>query len=106
MKGYDRVTVYNGGNWNNGSKAGLFNLNLNNVASNANTNIGSRLASNTARRRFFTGRRPAHFIWDSHPSFRPGRNGKDKPEGAASKQKMPNVAPTIFIMENYAENIQ
>ena len=33
-----------GGNWNNGSNNGLFSLNLNNAASNANTNIGGRLA--------------------------------------------------------------
>ncbi len=33
-----------GGNWNNGANAGLFNLNLNNVRSNANTNIGFRPA--------------------------------------------------------------
>jgi len=33
-----------GGNWNNGSNAGLWNLNCNNDASNSNTNIGARLA--------------------------------------------------------------
>nr|DAL78216.1 MAG TPA: TREPONEMA DENTICOLA VARIABLE PROTEIN 1 FUNCTION, PERIODONTAL DISEASE [Caudoviricetes sp.]DAT22731.1 MAG TPA: TREPONEMA DENTICOLA VARIABLE PROTEIN 1 FUNCTION, PERIODONTAL DISEASE [Caudoviricetes sp.] len=32
-----------GGNWNNGSKCGLFTANLNNTSSNSNTNIGSRL---------------------------------------------------------------
>ena len=32
-----------GGNWNNGSKCGLFAANLNNTSSNSNTNIGSRL---------------------------------------------------------------
>lgn len=31
-----------GGNWNNGSNAGLFALNLNNPRSNANTNVGFR----------------------------------------------------------------
>jgi RNA-directed DNA polymerase len=88
------VIVYNGGNWNNGSNAGLFNLNLNNEASNSNTNIGSRLASNTAGRHFLKGRCPVHFIWGDHPSFRQVRNGKDKSEGAASRQHSPNVAPT------------
>lgn len=34
-----------GGNWNNGSNAGVFYLNLNNAASNTNTNIGFRAAS-------------------------------------------------------------
>ena len=31
-----------GGNWNNTSNAGVFNLNLNNTRSNANGNIGFR----------------------------------------------------------------
>ena len=30
-----------GGNWNNGSNAGAFHLNVNNDTSNSNTNIGS-----------------------------------------------------------------
>ena len=32
-----------GGNCNNGSKAGLFNWNVNNTSSNSNWNIGSHL---------------------------------------------------------------
>ena len=32
-----------GGNWDNGSKVGAFNRNLNNPVSNANDNVGSRL---------------------------------------------------------------
>lgn len=32
-------------NWNNGSNAGAFCLNLNNPASNSNVNIGLRLAN-------------------------------------------------------------
>lgn len=32
-----------GGNWDNGSNAGLFYLNTNNDSSNSNSNIGSRL---------------------------------------------------------------
>ena len=31
-----------GGNWNNGVNAGMFNLNVNNAATNRNTNIGFR----------------------------------------------------------------
>ena len=31
-----------GGNWNNGTNAGLFNLNLNNARTNSNNNIGFR----------------------------------------------------------------
>lgn len=34
----------NGGNWSNGANAGLFYLNVNNDPSNANSNIGARLA--------------------------------------------------------------
>jgi formylglycine-generating enzyme required for sulfatase activity len=34
-----------GGNWNNTSNAGAFNLNLNNSPSNRNNNIGFRCAS-------------------------------------------------------------
>jgi len=33
-----------GGNWNNGSNAGVFSLNLNNLRSNVNNNIGFRVA--------------------------------------------------------------
>lgn len=33
-----------GGNWNNGANAGVFNVNLNNPRSNANSNIGFRSA--------------------------------------------------------------
>lgn len=34
-----------GGNWNNGSNAGVFALNLNNSPGNQNNNIGFRCAS-------------------------------------------------------------
>jgi len=33
-----------GGNWNNGTNAGAFTLNLNNTPTNTNTNIGFRVA--------------------------------------------------------------
>lgn len=33
-----------GGNWNNGSNAGVFNVNLNNTRTNSNSNIGFRSA--------------------------------------------------------------
>lgn len=33
-----------GGNWNNGANAGVFYLNLNNLRSNSNSNIGFRSA--------------------------------------------------------------
>jgi hypothetical protein len=34
-----------GGNWSNGDNAGPLNCNVNNSASNTNTNIGGRLAA-------------------------------------------------------------
>ena len=37
-----------GGNWNNGTNAGVFNLNFNNPRSNSNDNIGGRPASLSA----------------------------------------------------------
>ncbi|TCS72093.1 retron-type reverse transcriptase [Sulfuritortus calidifontis] len=40
----------NGGNWDNGAYAGLFCLNVNNAPSNANSNIGARLAMDTLAR--------------------------------------------------------
>ena len=36
--------MYRGGNWNNGTNAGVFYLNGNNSRSNSNTNIGFRSA--------------------------------------------------------------
>ena len=36
--------AYVGGNWNNGLNAGAFYFNLNNSASNSNTNIGASLS--------------------------------------------------------------
>ncbi len=41
---HERLPI-RGGNWNNGSRAGVFALNLNNARSNANANIGFRPAS-------------------------------------------------------------
>ena len=40
----------NGGNWSNGANAGLFYLNVNNAPSNANSNIGARLAMDNSAR--------------------------------------------------------
>jgi RNA-directed DNA polymerase len=95
-KSMNRVIVYNGGNWNGNVNNGLFNVNVNNTSSNTNTNNGDRLASSTARRQNLTGFCPVQFIWDNHPSFRPVRNRKDKPDCAASKytHSRLNVAQT------------
>jgi len=43
------AAAYNGGNWSNGANAGLLYLNVNNAPSNANTNIGARLANDTGQ---------------------------------------------------------
>ena len=39
-----RATLLLGGSWNNGANDGLFTFNVNNGASNSNSNIGFRLA--------------------------------------------------------------
>lgn len=81
------MIVYNGGNWDNGSNAGLFNLNLNNDASNANTNIGSRLASNMARSRFSLREAVQRILFGAIILLCwLVQRGKDKQGGAASKQ--------------------
>lgn len=53
------LCVISGGNWNNGSNAGVWALNLNNVRGNSNDNVGFRAdslpgkphAANAARQR-------------------------------------------------------
>jgi hypothetical protein len=40
----NRRVAIRGGNWNNGALAGLFAVNVNNLRSNTNTNIGARPA--------------------------------------------------------------
>ncbi len=55
----DMLCVISGGNWNNGSNAGVWTLNLNNVRGNSNNNVGFRAdslpgkphAANAARQR-------------------------------------------------------
>lgn len=60
--------AYYGGNWSNGANAGLFNLNVNNAASNANSNIGGRLANEHSQKAHgSTGPRPAHILWGHCP---------------------------------------
>lgn len=50
-----RLFPLRGGNWNNGVKAGLFNLNINNLVSNVNNNIGLRSAFGKCRILHFQG---------------------------------------------------
>jgi len=47
-----------GGNWNNGTNAGVFNTNLNNARTNTNTNIGFRSALLPCRKEMGTA-----FVW-------------------------------------------
>jgi hypothetical protein len=43
---FGTCAVQRGGNWNNGARAGVFSMNLNNAPSNSNTNIGFRCPPN------------------------------------------------------------
>ena len=57
--GFNMLCAISGGNWNNGSNAGVWALNLNNARGNSNNNIGFRAdswpgtphAASAARRR-------------------------------------------------------
>ena len=42
-KALNMLCPISGGNWNNGSNAGVWALNLNNVRGNSNSNVGCRL---------------------------------------------------------------
>ena len=44
-----RRAFLRGGNWNNGTNAGSFALNLNNTPGNQNNNVGARCASDVPR---------------------------------------------------------
>jgi len=48
-----------GGNWNNGSNAGLFNWNLNNSSSNTNLNIGRQTL---IRKNIIASHSPYHLV--------------------------------------------
>ena len=71
-----------GANWNDAGLAGLFACNLNNPASNANINIGCRLATR-ARSRFFTESRTARDLGLAFPSGQENRRNTNR-AGAAS----------------------
>ena len=82
-----------GAQWNDGVRAGLFACNLNNPASNANTNIGCRLATR-ARSLLFTEGRTAR---DLGPAFRSGHKNRRNTDraGAASSPQWVSVAPAL-----------
>lgn len=82
----------NGGNWSNGANAGLFYLNVNNAPSNANSNIGCRLAMEDWARSGAATAAPTV----PHPSG--GHScligDEQKPGDAAGK--VPVASPTLF----------
>jgi hypothetical protein len=93
-----------GGNWSNGSGAGLFCLNLNNPASNSNSNIGCRLARNSYQKPFSQGGTDRVHLGVRIPSpFRLAGRGKPQKAGAASSlRKRPR--PQVF-MPKTAKNL-
>ena len=73
--------AYYGGNYGNGANAGLFNLNVNNAASNSNSNIGGRLANDYRQKAPGQhGQRPARILWGHCPDHAV----EDKQDAAAS----------------------
>jgi len=50
--------VYRGGNWNNGTNAGVFSLNGNNSRANSNGNVGFRCAYYYLRKKILMGYDP------------------------------------------------
>ena len=79
-----------GAQWNDGVRAGLFACNLNNPASNANTNIGCRLAIR-ARSRLFTESRTAR---DLGFAFRSGQeNWRNTNRAGAASSLRASAAP-------------
>lgn len=77
-----------GGSWNNGSNAGLGALNLNNAASNANSNIGARLATDDQPEAVAPkGARPELILRGRCPGLR-----AEDQQAAAASSHMANVA--------------
>ena len=72
----------NGGGWSNGAGAGVACLNLNNPASNANTNIGVRLAHRAVKPRPYGDVDSAQF--GARIPRPASARAKEKPVGAAS----------------------
>lgn len=82
-----------GGNWNDSTNAGLWYVNCNYDASNANTNIGARLASDNGRKPTVYGRPDG-----AYPSERLSWlliGAEDEQPAAASS--LPNVAAGFFL---------
>ena len=87
---HERLPI-RGGNWNNGSRAGVFALNLNNDRSNSNTNIGFRPASGDRQKAH------AYGLAHSTPSKGPAILGHvpknmNRPECRSSRARRPLAA--------------
>lgn len=84
-----RATLYIGGSWNNGANDGLFAFNVNNGASNSNSNIGFRLADRYTARSWSRNTTPSSAIYLGVPSVpRMGKQGTDAapPTNAARRE--------------------
>lgn len=90
-----------GGNWNNGSNAGLAALNLNNDRSNSNTNIGFRPALQLRRIGGLKGQPESTIEKELHSSPR----GNNLSSRAASTSTARTVAWEFYIMPKTHNNI-
>lgn len=85
--------AYTGGNWNNGAIDGLFCLNVNNAASNSNTNIGGRLANDYSQKTASPpGRRPVHILWGHCPD-----HAVEDKRGAAASSWISSERGSAFL---------
>lgn len=82
----------NGGNWSNGANAGLFCLNVNNAPSNANSNIGCRLAMEDWARSGAATAAPTV----PHPSGVHSCLIGDEQKPGDAAGKVPVASPTLF----------
>ncbi len=85
-----------GGNWNNGSNAGLLYSNLNNGRGNSNSNIGFRPAFHTARRLLVTASNPVHSNKETVSTLREQR--KTQPAGEVCHHPHGISSPALFLI--------
>jgi len=84
-----------GGNWNNGSNAGLLYSNLNNGRGNSNSNIGFRPAFHPARRLLVTASNPAHSNKETVSALREQR--KTQPAGEVCHHPHGISSPAVIL---------
>lgn len=90
---HERLPI-RGGNWNNGSNAGVFALNLNNSRSNANSNIGFRPALGDRQKARAHGR--GHRTPSKGPALRGQVPKNMNRPGRRSKRQRPPLAPAAL----------